>query len=262
MIDALFFTAAASYGVASALFLAYLSGARARPGIAALVALVISTIFHLAHELLRWMVLGISPLAGIAPALSTLALLVAGTFLIIRRGRPKLEVVGAFVTPISLAMFLASRAQTHGALAGGALIAVHISTSLLGLAAFSVACAMAVAFLIQERQLKARRLGGLFHRLPPLDLLDSYAHRCIAVGLPALTLGVITGHVVAARGSHVGGLPWQQYFAMVSWALFVAVLLLRMLLGWRGRRAAIGTILGYASSVAVLLFYVARGGRA
>ena len=73
---------------------------------------------------------------------------------------------------------------------------------------------------------------------------------------------MVTGHVVAARTVHPNGLPWQQYFAMVSWALFAAVLLLRLAAGWRGRRAAIGTILGYASAVVVLLFYAVRGVRA
>jgi ABC-type uncharacterized transport system permease subunit len=49
---------------------------------------------------------------------------------------------------------------------------------------------------------------------------------------------------------------------MIAWTVFAAVLFLRLVAGWRGRRAAIGTILGYASAALVLLFYTVRGGSA
>ena len=46
---------------------------------------------------------------------------------------------------------------------------------------------------------------------------------------------------------------------MITWTVFVVVMLMRLLAGWRGRRAAIGTIVGFAGSMLVLLAYLARG---
>jgi ABC-type transport system involved in cytochrome c biogenesis permease subunit len=46
---------------------------------------------------------------------------------------------------------------------------------------------------------------------------------------------------------------------LVEWALFAAVLLLRAVAGWRGRRAALGTMLGFLVACAVLFGYVLRG---
>jgi ABC-type uncharacterized transport system permease subunit len=262
MIDAFFLAAAVAYAVASAFLLSYLAGTAKPHTSTGMTLLALAALLHVVHDGLRWSVHGVPPYGGIAPAMSTLALLIAVGFLAVRYTRPRLEVVGAFITPVALVMFLVSRVHAaQGSLGGGASIALHVGSNLVAMAAFTVASAMAAAYLVQERQVKARKLGGLFHRLPPLETLDTYAFRCIAVGIPALTVGVITGHVVAARGVHGPGLPWQQYFAIVSWVLFMGVFLLRLLAGWRGRRAAIGTILGYASAVLVLLFYVVRGTR-
>jgi ABC-type uncharacterized transport system permease subunit len=261
MTDALYFAAAATYAAACALLFAHLAGA-GRPSSRGIAALALGAALHLAHDAVRWTTAGVSPFAGIAPSLSTCALLATGGFLVVRQWRPRFDVIGAFVAPAVLLMFLASRAHANGALGGGALLVVHILTNVIGLAAVTLASGMSIAYLLQERQVKARRLGGLFHRLPPLEVLDTATSRCLALGLPALTIGVVTGHVVAARTVHPDGLPWQQYFAMISWAVFAAVLLLRLAAGWRGRRAAIGTILGYASSVVVLLFYAVRGAHA
>jgi ABC-type transport system involved in cytochrome c biogenesis permease subunit len=45
----------------------------------------------------------------------------------------------------------------------------------------------------------------------------------------------------------------------VTWLLFAGVLLLRAAAGWRGRRAAYGTIAGFGCAMLVLLFYLLRG---
>ena len=49
--------------------------------------------------------------------------------------------------------------------------------NLLGVALFSLAFAAAVAYLVQEKQLKKKRLEGIFQRLPPLDSLDKAEHK-------------------------------------------------------------------------------------
>ncbi len=259
-----FYAAATLYGLAGATLLAHLAGAkRAIPVAWGLRFLSGAAVFHGAFEALRW-IGGAGPFAGIRDSLSTLALLVVLAFLGVRRVRQRVEVVGAFVAPLTLLMLLASRAPSErpeGQI-GGALLALHVGSVLVGTAAFTVAFAMALSYLLQERQVKRKRLSGLFQRLPPLDVLDDLGYRCVAVGLPALTLGIVTGLFVGVRTSTGGPLAaWQQYVGMGAWILFASVLVLRLAAGWRGRRAAIGTILGYASAVLVLVGYYLRVGR-
>lgn len=255
----LFYLAAASYTVAGASLLAHLAGSARGPealrwGVRLLAA---AGILHGSYVALFWATTGAGPFAGLGEALSTLALLGVVGFLALRRAQPRIAVTGAFVAPLTLLLLLASRARPAAHLSG-AVIVLHVASVLAGTAAFTLAFVMALAYLVQEREVKQKRISGVFQRLPPLDVLDSLSYRCVAIGLPALTLGIVTGLFVGGRSA--GAVVWQQYVGMGAWALFAGVLVLRLAAGWRGRRAAIGTILGYACALVVFAGYYARSG--
>jgi ABC-type uncharacterized transport system permease subunit len=117
-----------------------------------------------------------------------------------------------------------------------------------------------VAYIVQERQLRQKKIGGLFQRLPSLDTLDTLGFRMVIVGFPLLTLGVVTGTLWAVRlDPEAPPIGATQTMGLVEWALFAAILLLRAVAGWRGRRAAIGTMMGFVVACAVLFGYVLRG---
>lgn len=79
-------------------------------------------------------------------------------------------------------------------------------------------------------------------------------------GFPLLTLGIISGVVQTGGFSAASAADGaRQAFAIATWVIFAAVLLLRVSAGWRGRRAALGTLLGFACACAVLVGYLARG---
>lgn len=265
MADTAFGVAALLYGVAGALLLLQLSGASAAPWVlkGGPRALLLAAACHLAYTAAEWSARAAGPFASLGEALSSLALLVVLAILAVGRSERRTQVVGAFVAPLVVLLLLASRVR-HGHAPphlGGAILVAHIASVTVGTAAFSVAFAMSVAYLLQERQVKKKRLGGLFQRLPSLDVLDRVAWRSVAVGLPALTLGIVCGLFVGHRAQTSGApvVTWQQYVALGAWALFAAVLLLRVAAGWRGRRAALGTILGYLGAVLVLVGYLLRG---
>jgi ABC-type uncharacterized transport system permease subunit len=257
--DLLFLAAAVLYGAASVALLAHLArggeGASVRLGPR---LLALAAALHLSHDALRWLG-GAGPFGGLREGLSTLALLVVGGFFAVHRSARRTSGVGAFVAPLALLALLASRAAVdRGAGPGGALLAMHVGSVLIATAAFAVAGAMAAAYLLQERELKRKRLGGVFRRLPPLEVLDRYSYRCVALGLPALTLGIVAGLFVSARATSGAG-AWQQYVALGVWAIFAGVLLLRVVAGWLGRRGAFGTLLGCAAALLVLAGYFLRG---
>ena len=135
-----------------------------------------------------------------------------------------------------------------------------MAANLLGVALFTLAFASAVGYLVQEHLLKQKRLEGVFLRLPPLDALDRAEHRFLVAGFPLLTIGILTG-TLWAREVEAGGAAQivRALFGYVSWGLFGLVLLLRAAAGWRGRRAAYGTIAGFGFTVLVLLLYLVRG---
>jgi ABC-type uncharacterized transport system permease subunit len=256
--EILFAAAMAAYAVASVLWLAFLRGSEAQSVTRAPWLLGVGGAAHFAWVLSRWLRDGIAPFSGIGPTLATLALLVAIVMLLLRKVGPKVDGVAAFAMPVVLALLLASRLGHHGRGPTGATFLVHVVANSIGVAAAVIACAVAVAYLLLERQLKAKRLGTLFRRLPSLVQLESLSSRSVIVAIAALTVGAVTGHVVAARAGRGAGLPWQQLFAMATWLVFVVLAVLRALGVWRGRRAMLATIAGGAALIVTLSIYIGR----
>jgi len=203
------------------------------------------------------------PAGDVHQAMAVTAMATCVVFLALSRKRP-IAVLGAFLTPVVLLLFLGagvgrdvppvpSPVRTF-------LLPFHIGVNMLGLVAFAVAFAASVGYVVQERQLRSKRLGGIFRRLPPLDVLDQLAFRSVLTGFPLLTIGIVTGALFASRlGAMDGATSMAAVLSAISWVLFAGVLLLRVAAGWTGRRAAIGTILGFVSAVTVLLGYLLRG---
>lgn len=100
----------------------------------------------------------------------------------------------------------------------------------------------------------ASRLARWIEQLPALMVLERVLFRLIALGFGLLTLtalsGVLFSEEVFGRALR---LDHKTVFALVSWALFGALLVGRRLWGWRGRTALRLTFAGFG---VLLLAYV------
>src|SRR5437588_831010 len=136
--------------------------------------------------------------------------------------------------------------------------------ALVGIAAFVLNFAGAIMYLLQERQIRHKRPGRFYHRLPPLETLDRWTYRTLALGFPFLTTGLILGAVWArtAWGSVFAFDP-LAFFSLVAWLIYAGTLAGRAAGGWHGRRAAYFAIVGFAAPVVTLgagLFLPGRHG--
>ena len=50
----------------------------------------------------------------------------------------------------------------------------------------------------------------------------------------------------------------SQALGLVAWAIFASVIVLRVAAGWQGRKAALGTMMGFLFTLLVLAGYVVR----
>jgi cytochrome c-type biogenesis protein CcsB len=123
---------------------------------------------------------------------------------------------------------------------------VHVTLAFLGNAVFAVAFIAGIMYLLQERMLKSKKFSGLFFRLPSLDTLDSINYRCLTLGFPLMTMGIVSGAVWAnsALGSYWRWDP-KETWALITWFLYAALLHGRLAIGWRGRKAALLAIIGF-----------------
>jgi ABC-type uncharacterized transport system permease subunit len=256
----LFAATAAAYLAASVIFVAELLGRAGRAGPWAARLVAIGVPLHAAHIVVWSLVLHVCPVEGIHFALSVASMFACLAYVLARR-RYRVDVVGAFVAPQALAFLLASRfvGQVHDEpRLRSALLPFHVIANLLGVALFTLAFAAAVAYLLQESRLKHKRFAGA-SRLPPIDALDRAEHTFLVAGFPLLTVGILTG-TLWAREIEAGGAAAiaRACLSYASWALIGGVLLLRAAAGWRGRRAAFGTILGFGLTLLVLATYLLR----
>jgi ABC-type uncharacterized transport system permease subunit len=134
---------------------------------------------------------------------------------------------------------------------GNAFLALHVGLVLAGFAGFTVAAALALLYLWQERRLKQRLPTVLRLRSPSLETLDSLTGRTIAVALPALTLGVGIGFGRLQSGG--GSFDATMAVTLLTWVVYAAFLVLRYEAGWRGRRTAYLALAGFALVVLVRL---------
>jgi len=187
---------------------------------------------------------------GLGQGLSAVALLLLAIFVGLDL-RYRTPVLGAFLTPLALTVLVPGVLISGGASPLSAavlrpLLPVHITIALLGIAAFAVASGIAVMYLLMERQMKGKKFGLLFARLPSLDFMDDLNRRLVVAGFILLSITLVTGSFLS---NHADGVFWQwrptEVATLIAWLVFGAVLGARMLSGWQGRRVAWVTMAGF-----------------
>jgi ABC-type uncharacterized transport system permease subunit len=253
----LFWAAVALYGIASTLHLGYLVGLPERVLAWAQRSIVAAFLVHFL-ELGARGIAGLHPVSTVRETIGFVDWIIVGLFLAAERWRKHLDAVGAFVAPAALVLLLAARLAPEAGTPPflGVLGRVHILLATVGISIFALATASAVLYLLEERQLKRKKFGNILKHGTALETLDGLAHRCIQVGFPIFTLAIVTGTFWSAKLS--AGLRPENVIAGVAWAAFAAVLVARVTAGWRGRRAALMTIVGFSSSLIVLATYLVR----
>jgi cytochrome c-type biogenesis protein CcsB len=198
---------------------------------------------------------GRPPLDTLSNAVSVAVWVVVLLAMIVER-QSGLKVLGAFVMPVVLVLGLKAtvgRPSTLAPALGNAWIWVHIALAMIGIAAFVLNFAGALMYLLQERQIRAKRPGRFYYRLPALETLDHLTYRTLALGFPFLTTGLILGALWARTswGSLFAPDP-VAFFSVVAWVIYAGTLAGRTAGGWRGRRAAYYAIVGFAALVLTL----------
>ncbi len=222
--------------------------------VAALSGLIVQT-FAL---ILRWvesysMGIGHAPLSNLYESLIFFAWTIVLLYLILER-KIKNRAIGAFVLPFAfLSMAYASFSPNVNsriqplipALQSNWLVS-HVITCFLGYAAFTIACGLGLIYLL--RGLNEKSSAWKFLKfMPDKEVLDDLTYNSIVIGFIFLTLGIITGSVWAysAWGSYWSWDP-KETWSLITWLIYAAMLHSRFVRGWRGKRMAVMSIVGFA----------------
>lgn len=192
--------------------------------------------------------LGAAPVLGIKAALSFFSWSIICVYLIFQI-KFRLMVLGSFIAPF--AAFLMIISSTMPWLEGpvgpqfkSLWLTVHIGTAFTGNSLFAITFLVAIMYLILERSIKRKKFGSFYSRLPSLATLDSICYYSLVYGFVFLTFGMITGSVYAQYSI---GTYWQwdpkEVWSLITWLSYAALLHERITVGWRGRRAAVMSII-------------------
>jgi ABC-type uncharacterized transport system permease subunit len=222
---------------------------------------------HTGALILDWVQDGHYPLFSTPEALSFLAWTLVVAYVLVTYRYP-LRALGAFLLPVVAVLVFASQVvRGSAALAasrvtdGGAawLFPVHTTLLLFAYASFFVAFSASVMYLWQERELRLKKFGSLFHRLPSLTTVDDVGSTTASVGFTLLTLGIITGVIWSqARSGRMFHNDPIELFALLTWVLYLTLLHYRV--QWRGRRAAWLGVAGFTLVLCTFVGAVMLGG--
>jgi ABC-type uncharacterized transport system permease subunit len=192
------------------------------------------------------------PYRDLTDSMSLFAWMLAIAYLILL-ARHHESAAGPFLIPLiliflAISFFSPATAAAPDPKLRGSLFALHVTIAILGYAALTLSFVLALLYLIQSRQIQRRQTGLLFARLPSLEALARLEETTIAIGVAALSVSTIFGLVWAERTW--GTIRDAKLSATIMTILIYAGALLASRRGWRGRRACLLSIGGFA----VLLF--------
>jgi cytochrome c-type biogenesis protein CcsB len=206
---------------------------------------------HFAAIVVMGAAMGGLPVHNLVQSLSMAALAFGGMFLFVQY-KFHLKMLGLFAAIILsgtmlMVMVLPDTKVVSNDILKGFWFYCHILLVFTGDAALGLACGAGILYLLQEKGIKAKTPGFFFKRLPSLDFLDLVSHACIVAGFFLLTFGLITGFVYAkAIWGRFWSWDFKEVFSLGAWLVYAVLIHLRLYSGWRGRKSAIMTIVGFA----------------
>lgn len=253
----------AIYLVCSLGYLIFAATRSNRTGTLCTYLLLLGLLLHSGGLIFRWVEThqtgyGYVPLSNMYESLVFFSWTIVLVYLILEF-KYRQKIIGVFVTPFAfLAIALTSIIPGIDAKITPLVpalqsnwLAIHVITCFLGYAAFAVSFGISILYLVQDKRGRGKEEGSKW--LPSTSVLDEINYKSIVIGFPMLTLGIVTG---AAWANYAWGSYWswdpKETWSLITWFVYAAFLHARFTRDWRGRKAAILSIIGFS---AVLFTY-------
>ena len=256
---ALFVTAAFLYVLGMVKYLLHLGLRNKTLFILATVMIALGFVAETAGLIQRSMITGHGPYTNKFEYCLFAAWAVFAVFLV-AEGYFRMAPLGAFMAPIGCFLMLISFSfspETASAFPIKAYwLTMHRTLSFTAFGAFSLVFAAGIMYLIQERQLKHKKFGGWYHRLPALNTLDDANRIGIIFGFPVITVGALAAWVWSGESYGKLVINFSTILLICGWFIYGLLTAGRFLMGWRGRRAAQIGVAGFCLVFTALLIHI------
>lgn len=252
MSQLLFWLTALLYLAGTAGYLVFIIRQRQASARISLWIMTLGLVVHTAQLVVQWIGLGHVPAVSLLQSFNLFAWAIVAGYLVVRF-KAEVKVLGSFVAPAAVFLMILSapaQGQQAASVAGfsSVWLALHVATAFMGDGVLALACLAGVLYLLQEREIRGKRFGWLYTRLPSLTTLDDLNRHCLVIGFPLLTVGMLTGVLYAQIAT---GVSWRwdakEVWSLITWAVYALLLHQRLTVGWQGRRAAWMAIIGFGA---------------
>jgi cytochrome c-type biogenesis protein CcsB len=222
---------------------------------------VLGAVVHLLSIVLRGLAVERWPLGNMYEFMSFVSLVAVVAWLVMLR-RFQIRRLGAWVLiPVFILMFLGgtvlyTQAEPVQPALQSYWLVIHVTVVSTACGVLLVPGVASVMYLIKGANVRnSGRFAKLGPKLPSQATLDRLAYRTTIFGFPLFTFGVICGAIWAesAWGRFWGWDP-KETTAFIAWVVYAAYLHSRATAGWRGNRAAMINVLGFAVMIFNLFF--------
>jgi ABC-type uncharacterized transport system permease subunit len=165
--------------------------------------------------------------------------------------RIKLDTFGLVLVPLIFVMSLTALVFFRFPVApipyrGGQWFVLHILAAFFAYASFALSFVGALLYLVQNRALKLKRAGTLYHRLPSLEILEAVVYRTIVIGFPLLTGALASGFFWTKA---VFGVYWHWdpkfVSSLVTWFVYLSIIYMHYVSAMRGRKVVMASVFAF-----------------
>ncbi len=237
----LFWACALFYSGASVVFLVGLLFTKQRPSNLGVPLSLAGFILNTAVIVVRWAATGHPPLMGDYESALARSWVILLFFMGLQIRFRSLRPIGAAIMPFIVLMlgygvFRSPVLQPLSPPFRSPWLILHISFAWLAYASFAIAAGLALLFLMKTRQ---GNKNPFYERLPLPGVMDELGYRFIAFGFITATIMIAAGAIWA---NNLWGSYWSwdpiQTWAFITWLVYGIYLHLRVIHGWRQKRAA------------------------
>jgi HemX protein len=216
--------------------------------------LIVTVILHAAFIAGKTADSGHLPATNIFEAFSALALSVTLTYLFIEL-RTQQKETGFFIINIAFFFQLVSSLFIKNIKASpeilyGSLFGIHVSSALVGYAGITIAGAYGLMYLMLYHEMKAKRFGAVYRRLPTLETLERMCFTAVRLSFLLLTVTIVFGIIWLGRMFQN---PLYTDAKLIStvivWAWYGFLIAVKTRRGWNGRSIMILSIAGFLFSI-------------
>ena len=185
---------------------------------------------------------------ALGSTLSIITLIIALLFLATRLFQP-VQGMGLLIYPsafVGVGLGWLLPGPTYASNLDGVSGLLHIVGAGLAYALLSLALAQAILLHFYDRDLKQKRSVGLFRSFPPILTMEKILFQLVYLGFGLLTLTLLSG---ALSSGEMFGQAFlfnhHTVLSVLAWISLAALVLGRLVLGWRGRTAVLWTGAGF-----------------